>query len=348
MTAIRLSYTMRFVCPAFLGNAEQNGQWRTPPMKALLRQWWRVAYAADKRFVVDVKGMRKAEGQLFGAAADAGASNKSRVRIRLDQWDTGRLRRWEPTGNVWHPEVRPNGRNVGSDLYLGYGPLDYDNKNRMTILKRNAAIQADESAVFHIALASDTPDGEAARIAKTLALMNLYGTLGGRSRNGWGSFVLEGGPALPPPDVRVLRPWPEALKLDWPHAIGRDLKGALVWETETFSDWKTAMRRLAEIKIGLRRQFKFAPGNARPQERHWLSYPVTHHLVWGGNCRLPNSLRFKLRPDNRDRTKLRGIIFHVPCLPPSEFQPQRQTIESVWKRVHDFLDAVQQLSRIPD
>jgi CRISPR-associated protein Cmr1 len=45
-------YTLRFNTPAFLGNAEQNGQWRTPPIKAQLRQWWRVAHAADNRFEV--------------------------------------------------------------------------------------------------------------------------------------------------------------------------------------------------------------------------------------------------------------------------------------------------------
>jgi CRISPR-associated protein Cmr1 len=73
--------------PAFLGNAEQSGQWRTPPFKALLRQWWRVAYAADHRFSVDVDRMREDEGRLFGAAADAADSNRSRVRIRLDRWN---------------------------------------------------------------------------------------------------------------------------------------------------------------------------------------------------------------------------------------------------------------------
>ncbi len=34
------SYQLRFQTPAFLGNAQQQAQWRTPPIKALLRQWW--------------------------------------------------------------------------------------------------------------------------------------------------------------------------------------------------------------------------------------------------------------------------------------------------------------------
>jgi CRISPR-associated protein Cmr1 len=41
-----LSYQISFTTPAFLGNAGQDAQWRTPPLKALLRQWWRVAQKA--------------------------------------------------------------------------------------------------------------------------------------------------------------------------------------------------------------------------------------------------------------------------------------------------------------
>jgi hypothetical protein len=32
---IKLEYQVQFNTPAFLGNAEQDGQWRTPPFKGL-------------------------------------------------------------------------------------------------------------------------------------------------------------------------------------------------------------------------------------------------------------------------------------------------------------------------
>jgi CRISPR-associated protein Cmr1 len=84
------TYTLRLVTPAFLGNADQSGQWRTPPIKALLRQWWRVAYAAEQAGAVDVAAMRAAEGRLFGVAADReGESMQSQVRIRLGHWNDG-------------------------------------------------------------------------------------------------------------------------------------------------------------------------------------------------------------------------------------------------------------------
>jgi CRISPR-associated protein Cmr1 len=353
MSAVQLSYTVRFLCPAFLGNAEQSGQWRTPPFKALLRQWWRVAYAADYRFAVDVGRMRAAEGSLFGAAADADNSNQSRVRLRLDRWDSGRLKRWEPIGTVRHPEVGQQGQNVGADLFLGYGPLTYE-RGAGTVLKEktNAAIQAGEYATLRLALTPQVGAEEAARIPKALALINSFGTLGGRSRNGWGSLVLEpsdGSTALPQLEAALQRPWRAALALDWPHAIGRDERGALIWQTEPCDDWKAAMRRLAEIKIRLRTQFKFVTGKPNPQDRHWLSYPVTNHVFdpWGNKLRLPNSLRFKLRRNGRDPAKLHGVLFHVPCLPPREFNPSREMIDSVWLRVHRFLDdRGQQLTRI--
>ena len=59
---IERSYHLTFNTPAFLGNAEQAGQWRTPPIKALLRQWWRVVYAAEHPNGVSVDAMRRAEG----------------------------------------------------------------------------------------------------------------------------------------------------------------------------------------------------------------------------------------------------------------------------------------------
>ena len=351
----KLEYQLTFTTPAFLGNAEQNGQWRTPPFKALLRQWWRVAHSAERGFDVQLADMRRVEGELFGVAADAqGESRKASVRVRLDRWDLGKQRDWRglDSSRVTHPEVTNRDGHpmpVGAHLYLGYGPLTF--AGGQTALKANAAIQANESARFSLAVPTDS----VSVICSALGLINRHGTIGGRSRNGWGSFELVPVDDTPPlTSEPPFRDWHDALTLDWPHAIGRDERGPLIWQTRgAFTEWKAVMRRLAEIKIGLRTQFSFTTGrNApRPEPRHWLSYPVTKHNVtdWRekgkGDFRLPNSLRFKVRPDGGG--KLGGVIFHVPCLLPPQFQPDRRAIEAVWQRVHDFLDdEAQNLSRI--
>jgi CRISPR-associated protein Cmr1 len=346
-------YKLTFHTPAFLGNAEQAAQWRTPPIKALLRQWWRVVYAAEQRGRVDVGAMRQAEGRLFGVAADTRAdSRKSQVRLRLDRWSEGSLKSWEglEQPQVEHREVEKTGYKVGPHLYLGFGPLTIV-AGKTGLTKGRAAIQANDSACLSLAV----PYGaEGQRLLRALALMALYGTLGGRSRNGWGSFDLtpvNGTPAL----VRSLEadcvlPWRDALGSDWPQGIGSDGVKPLIWQTAVLPDWKQVMRRLAEIKINLRTQFVFTAGRdaLRPEGRHWLSYPVTNHSVreWGSNARLPNTLRFKVRP-SADGKRRYGVIFHMPCLPPPAFKPDRSAIERVWQQVHAHLDAEKSLTRIP-
>jgi CRISPR-associated protein Cmr1 len=331
-----LSYELRFTTPAFLGNAQQNGQWRTPPFKALLRQWWRVAFAAANGFPQNHAEMRRQEGILFGTAADA-SGNRSLVRLRLDKWALGTLNRWDAMPTVAHPEVTFP---VDSGLYLGYGPVVLPRGQRQPALKANAAIQANEAASFSLAF----PAEHAELMSNALLLIDRYGAVGGRSRNGWGSFVLTplaGTPTLTgePP----IRPWRDALGIDWPHAIGSNGSEPLVWTTKAFPDWKQLMRELAIVKIGLRTQFMFPdaqPPHPSIEPRHWLSYPITTHTTraWSRGARLPNSLRFKVRTSQNEPGKLIAAIFHVPCRPPAEFRPDPGAIERTWQAAHQLLD----------
>jgi CRISPR-associated protein Cmr1 len=327
------THDIQFLTPAFLGNAEQDGQWRSPPFKALLRQWWRMVWAAERHFPVDHREMRQEEGVLFGAAAD-GAGTQSQVRLRLLRWDQGQLTqdKWpqkDPT--VDHPEVPAK---VGSALYLGFGPLE-SRKGQGTALKREAAVQVDERNQLRLAF----PASHQRALDSAIQLIDAFGALGGRSRNGWGSLSvgLDEGASLTFPS----REWTECLRLDWPHAIGQDKNGPLIWRTDEYADWPSLMHELARIKIEFRTHasFRFTQGHnaSQPEARHWLSHPVTRHNVkaWKQG-RLPNSLRFKARRSGNGR--LFGLIFHVPHLPPPQFRPDVKSILSVWSEVHSFLD----------
>lgn len=145
----------------------------------------------------------------------------------------------------------------------------------------------------------------------------------------------------------LLRHWRDALQLDWAHAVGMDERGPLVWETKTHPDWHAAMVELAQLKIDLRVSFGFQTGAGaeKPELRHWLAYPVTNHSVraWREE-RLPNTLRFKLRPAGDG--KVQGLVFHMPAFPPVQFRPQgyRADIDALWVRVHDHLN--RQLNRV--
>lgn len=332
--------SIHFLLPAFLGNAEQVGQWRTPPFKHVLREWWRVAYAKHNDFNVTVEEMRNQEARLFGSAG--GEGGRSLVRLRLSRWDKGKMHQWEEHRTVNHPEVR---KPVGAHLYLGFGPLTYDRRNKGTKLKESFAIEAHEKAEFRLAV----PSGDSTLINHAIDWMGRFGAMGSRSRNGWGSFEFldeAGKPFLADADL-PLRDWQDCLSLEWAHAIGQDQKGALIWRTNSFDDWKKLMQELAKIKIALRTHFPFSSGNnaGSPENRHWLSYPVTNHKVksWG-DTRLPNSLRFKARRDAQ-REKLFAVIFHMPCKPPASLRPDNAALTEVWRSVHRFLDNHANLQR---
>jgi len=352
-----LEYTVRFTTPAFLGNAEQNGQWRTPPFKALLRQWWRVASG-----ITDVARLREEEGQMFGAAREeGGGSQRSRVRIRLvgeQSWRLGSLTgAWGNDPRVFHQEVGQNGMNVGAHLYLGYGPLTY---RQGTTLKSNAAVQADETNTLRLAW----PEGETS-VGDAVQLAHWFGTVGGRSRNGWGSLELlrslreaDGGDGVQLAELqvdhlllsRIARPLQDCVHRDWPHALGQGADGRLLlWQSaRTFANWREAMQALAKAKIGFRTQFQLhGPGPF--EQRHLLAYPVTNHPVhaWGNQSRLANQLRFKVAKNLEGRLVAR--IVHLPCALPRELAralghqaPNIQQQVAIWQTVHGWLDNTNQ------
>lgn len=332
--------------PAFLGDAEQKGVWRTPPIKALLREWWRIAAAPAASH--EHARLREREGLLFGNAWLEPSANKesrfcqSKVRLALVHWHEGKPG-WDPTDlTVHHKEVKFP---VGSQLYLGYGPLAFE-KGSGIKLKNNAALQAGEPNTLKLAW----PENEA-DIPHALQLIHWFGTLGGRSRNAWGSLELtgEGLDSLHSEHLclkNVLRPLADCLKLDWPHAIGKDTQGALIWESrDGFADWKQAMRFLARTKIDFRTRLGFTTGKGRPrvEERHILAYPITNHDVraWGAG-RIANQLRFKLFRDSQNQ--LRARIYHTPHACPLSAGPIDQL--AVWRKIHACLDQQDKLQRL--
>ena len=314
----KLEYKVTLTTPAFLGNAEQSGQWRTPPFKALLRHWWRVAVA--KKHEYDCGEIRKAEGRMFGNAW-LDRPTRSLVRMRLDRWSEG--------SDGWKNQV-----SAAANLpYLGYGPFQ----------KQKAALQARGCAILSLAV----PEEYEEDINNALALIHRFGTVGGRSRNGWGSVSLEpkdGTPEFELDTRAFTSPLEDALerKRDWPHAIGCDTKGPLIWETAT-PDWKGAMKTLGKLRKELNSKFK--------SHRRWLNYPVTGLTVreFPEHGRLPNSLRFKvvMTPAGNGSNRIAGLVFHTPCLPPPDFKPDKEKLIEVWEKVYQFLDGQTKLNRKP-
>ena len=364
----RREYRVTFLTPAFLGDAEQIGRWRTPPFKALLRQWWRVVKANEllrggcqpQRLHTEV---REAEGRLFGHAWLTDGDNKkswamrSRVRLRLEPWEHGQLGREQwPGGKLCDVVTTADGKGrVRSDVYLGYGPVLAPSKKEGRLkptLGHPPAIAPDESARLTVVFPSGE-EGEA--VDEALLLIHWLANLGGRANNGWGAIHLRAEretEELPSLDSKVLarvaRSLSECLRVEWPHAVGRDGAGLLVWRSrKAQSAWQRVVDELAELKVALRRTAKGFTGPQGIGGVHLLGYPAGDKWklsTFDNDARWGCQLHFSVA---REEDGLRALVYHLPHRMPATLTSKlddgqarwlEQHQEPVWREIHSYLD----------
>ncbi len=354
--------TVQFNTPAFLGNAEQSAQWRTPPFKHLLREWWRIAVA--KRFHYDYHEIREAEARLFGHAwlegdRDSNGKNisarKSLVRLRLDDWSKGSLEnnQW-PGGEFEKVTTTRDGKGkVRADLYTGFGAVLPPSKkeHRKQIELSTNALNTSQTTTLRMGF----PQQDMETMTSALFLINQFGTLGRRSRNGWGSIRLGEEQALTPEALAPFsHPLEQCLALDWPHAIGTD-DDLLVWQTRPEKNWYKILSILAHIKVGIRWEAKNFVSPQKPFGGiHLLGYPAGGKWelrTFGKDARLAAQLRFKVLKTSEGYV---GAVFHLPTtLPPSlrkKLQREQtnwleQNELAVWRNIHKYLDNETRLKR---
>jgi CRISPR-associated protein Cmr1 len=337
----KLEYTVRFNTPAFLGNAEQSGQWRTPPFKALLRQWWRVVYAADRRFNIDLAEMRREEGMLFGNAWLSHRENgrevtdhcKSLVRLRLEHPNDDHDKAWL-VGTQRGVAPLSDGLETS---YAWFGLIKRgDGQSDRTAIKAangNKALMIETTRRLHIAV----PDGFAPAIMETMRLIDAFGLLGSRSRGGWGALHVEGIDRMGCEEMsRYTRPLDTCLDQDWAMSLGRNNDGLCVWQSNSsFDAWHKAMRVVAIERRRVRSELKGVSGkDLRPA------------LGFATPGRMPSPLRWKIISSENGKLGIR--VFALPHKLPAESGKSIQSdlLRRAWQVVCNTLDQSQHVTRL--
>lgn len=338
--------------PLFLGGANQRAEWRAEPFKALLRYWWRLTQRPGK----ESNYLRQEEARLFGSAGEEeGESGQSLVRVQVNSSSIPMAEDLRSSLIIGHPEVKSQDprrhQQVEALLYLA----------NMGLLEPTCKVKPPRSYFppgSDFTLNFDCSQGERNELEKALALVQAFGALGSRCRNGWGSFRITSGGLGKDQALGLLHefthPWQEGFSQDYPTCLGKDEKGLLLWKTrEPRKSWEEAMMDLAKAYVGVRAQTVNgigpldANGKTEPSERHLLGFPLTNHPAegrtrqgWGKEGRHASPLRFVVRGCPQVFV---GFVLHVPHRFSDKMtegiaalQMDRQM--AVWEKVHRKLD----------
>jgi len=327
-------YGLRLLTPAFVGDADQQGRWRTPPIKALLRQWWRVVWAAEHGFPDDFQRMRHEEGLLFGHAwlADdrdrAGKKVKGRrslVRIRLEAPDRDQAA-WTEGGQRG---VAPLADGLNTS-YAWFGLLD--SKTKAPLRSGIKPGDAEGRRVLQLAW----PEDEDHRMRLAIRLIRDFGQLGYRSRGGWGALHIDDVDSVNPDELaRFTRPLEDCLSGGWAASMAADADGLMIWQgRQTFDNWAKLMESVARQRKDVRDALKSAGG-------------ADLRAVLGtakNSDRIANPLRWRPVLDTGGHLRLR--IFAMPWRISSHLQtiPDRQ-LASAWRAIARKLDQHGDLER---
>lgn len=323
-------YTIRFLTPAFLGDAEQDARWRTPPFKHLLREWWRVAWWSARRDNgPTVAAMRREEGRLFGHAwldddvtvDERGrhskvAARQSAVRIRLlHSDDEGAAREaWKGRSVQGVGPLRPG------DLSVGYAWFGLANRGAGQPDRRR--LEPGEARKLALAYPCTHEDD----IRAAMGLAHSFGTLGSRSRGGWGSLHVDDQTLF---DAALLQPYTDSLDgclaRDWAAAIAADDQGPWLWRSsQTFTTWDRAIAQGARDRREVRTALK-------------LDSDLRSALGFASPGRMPSPLRWKVVGDSKSlRLQVVAMPNRIPAEAGARLSGER--LQRAWNVVRSVLD----------
>ena len=325
-----LRFEVEFVTPAFLGGADGNAEIRTAPFKGLLRRWWRIANGH-----LSPEELWKREGELFGSVEknpDIVQENKNRKPSEKLPEIFGKSKVTVKISDDSKCKVSQDKINIGrfsSDsgeiplaTYLGYGAIG---------VKKYIVPQS------KITLQVEYPYGSKEELINAIFLIHLFGTIGARAHNGWGSVHInpKNFQFNPPLVFDKFRDWKciTKNKKNYPHIIGKDEKGVLGWKTTVCRSWEEAFSKIGSIYYQLVLDIKKD------------CYDLNCRKLLGfatGKERMPSHFVVKIiktcvKRNGSLSTEYYGQIIHIPYIVDDKHWSYENQLKSS-QFIHNYLD----------
>lgn len=172
---VELKFEVEFITPCFLGGADGNAEIRTAPFKHGIRYWWRILYGAKY-----ADRIKETEDLIFGST-----ERLSNVSISISNIHDSIF-----TEKIGFPKgkrvsVSHNGREMKINIldYLAYGKYDYVKGNGNVY--NSSYIKPQTKLLLNIRINNI---GHTDELKDAIKMFIMYGGIGSRSRNGFGSM----------------------------------------------------------------------------------------------------------------------------------------------------------------
>jgi CRISPR-associated protein Cmr1 len=253
-----IKYEGSFITPAFLGGADGQPELRASSFKAMLRWWWRVLYGSA---FPSAQELLAEEKRIFGStdgAAQVRISLSGKVPIEKGNFPDGKRIEASHAGRSFKIKILD---------YLAFGVAQYDKAAHGTAYTREHLRQG---CPFSLILTVPTELSEILKV--TVNAFSAFGSLGSRSRNGFGSISLK----TKSPDGHYERDWKTAKPMEFPTV---NVRSRLFQTKHLYSTWEDALSDIGILyrsaRTGLERKHIF-------ERRSLISRPIE---VKGENIR---------------------------------------------------------------
>ena len=359
----KLKFTVDFITPAFLGGADGEAEIRPAPFKNLLRRWWRIVITAKEN--LSPEDLWEQESRLFGSTEKDDNDEifgKSKVMLTIDSiykkpevqaavGKDGKPVAVKAVNNTPYIPVETNiltkEKTLKKYLYLGYGPVQPKAADCKDYIKPDTQVD------FTLTI----PASEEETFINVLTLINLFGSIGSRSKKGFGSIGITAKLSDDSAEYKLknLKKLQESLpnlvrtvnyKSDnrhYPYCIGQDENGMSCWNMKTdrnfsFSSWEGVLDCFQDIYKYDLREFQ-SPNPVIKKIQNGRKILGSAETIPGCNDieRLPSQLIFKVARQGESNSNYAGKIIHLPYNIDSKLTTQSE----VWAKVYKKLDKKQ-------
>lgn len=175
----KIIFEIETITPMFLAGADQGkAELRAASIKGLLRFWWRALQAEP-----DIDKLRKRESKIFGSSDEKlGGGSSFSLRV-IPNGDLKPTKDKFPTSPQYQMQVEGKTFKINILEYLAYGTYEHVQGQGNVFIRKYYPAKTNFNIV--VRFANEVWKSE---ILKTVYVWSIFGGIGSRSRNGFGSF----------------------------------------------------------------------------------------------------------------------------------------------------------------